>query len=279
MRWATRVRCEVAADTLRLAVAFALAALCMCRTAGAQQPPAADVNAANNPLTPSITFNVHDQWSPDLYDVDPGSNALLLRGVIPHTLGGRGQLFRYTMPIVTAPDGLGGTVTGLGDLNIFDLFPFLVKKARMELAIGPQLTIPTATNDYAGTGKWQGGFAVVAAAPRKFGIAGALVTWQHSFAGDDSRDPQHNLGVQPLFIYNLPQSFYLRSSATWNFAFARDTWVIPIGAGAGKVWLRPGGVTINAFAEPQFTVAHSGTGQPKFQVFMGLNLQFPLARK
>jgi hypothetical protein len=238
-----------------------------------------DVNAANNPLTPTLTFNVHNQWASELYDVDPGSNALLLRGVIPHKLGGRGQLFRYTLPTVTAPDGSGGTVTGLGDLNIFDLFPFLVKRARLELAVGPQLTIPTATNDLTGTGKWQGGFAMIAAAPRSFGIAGALVTWQHSFAGDDDRDTQHNLGVQPLFIYNLPQGWYLRSSATWNFAFAEDAWSIPIGAGAGKVWLRPGGASINAFAEPQFTVAHDGAGQPKFQVFMGLNLQFPLARK
>jgi hypothetical protein len=35
--------------------------------------------------------------------------------------------------------GLGETVTGLGDLNIFDLSPFLVKRARLELAVGPQL--------------------------------------------------------------------------------------------------------------------------------------------
>jgi len=87
------------------------------------------------------------------------------------------------------------------------------------------------------------------------------------------------LSLQPLVIYNLPQGWYLRSTATWNFAFAQDTYVIPIGAGAGKVWVRAGGVTINAFAEPQFTVAHDGVGQPKFQMFMGLNLQFPLGRK
>jgi hypothetical protein len=266
-------------ETIKVAVALVLAALCLCPAAAAQQPSAADVNAANNPLTPTITFNLHDQWAPELYDVDPGSNTFLLRGVIPHKLGGRGQLFRYTLPIVTAPDVTGSTATGLGDLNVFDLFPFLVKKARLELAVGPQLTIPTATNDVAGTGKWQGGFAMVVAAPRSFGLAGALVTWQHSFAGDADRDSQHNLGVQPLFIYNLPQGWYLRSSATWTFAFARDTWVIPIGAGVGKVWLRPGGPTINAFAEPQFTVAHDGAGQPKLQVFMGLNLQFPLGRK
>ena len=85
--------------------------------------------------------------------------------------------------------------------------------------------------------------------------------------------------MQPLFNYNLLQSWYFRSSATWNFSFAHDTWVIPIGVGLGKVWLRPGGSTINAFAEPQFTVAHHGAGQPKFQMFMGVNLQFALARK
>jgi hypothetical protein len=265
-------------ETLRIAVSFALAGLSVGRAA-AQQQSTKDVNAANNPLTPTITFNVQDQWAPDLYDVDPGSNALLLRGVIPHQLGGRGQLFRYTMPVVTSPNGLGGTVNGLGDLNLFDLFPFLVKKARLELAIGPQLTMPTATNDETGTGKWQGGVAMVVAAPRSFGIAGALVTWQHSFAGDHDRDTQNNLGLQPLLIYNLPQGWYLRSTATWNFAFAQDAWVIPIGAGVGKVWLRPDGATINAFAEPQFTVAHDGAGQPKFQVFMGLNLQLPPAKK
>jgi hypothetical protein len=27
--------------------------------------------------------------------------------------------------------------------------------------------------------------------------------------------------------------------------------------------------------EPQFTILHDGTGQPKMQLFAGLNLQFP----
>jgi hypothetical protein len=33
------------------------------------------------------------------------------------------------------------------------------------------------------------------------------------------------------------------------------------------------------FAEPQFSVAHDGTGQPKFQVFAGLNFQLPIGKK
>ena len=52
--------------------------------------------------------------------------------------------------------------------------------------------------------------------------------------------------------------------------------MIPIGAGAGKVFAKPSGTTINLFAEPQFTLAHSGTGQPQFQLFSGVNLQFSL---
>lgn len=237
-----------------------------------------DVNAANNPLTPKITVNFHDQWAPELYDLDEGSNAFLFRGVIPHRLGGTPQLFRYTLPVVTAPDGAGGTHTGLGDLNLIELFPFVLEQARMEVAVGPQITLPTASNDFTGTGKWQAGFAVLAIAPRKFGIAGALVTWQRSFAGDADRPTQNGLSIQPLFIYNLPKGWYLRSTGTWNFAFAQDTFAIPLGAGAGKVMVLQSGVTVNVFAEPQFTIGHDGAGQPKFQMFMGLNLQFPLGR-
>jgi hypothetical protein len=166
--------------------------------------------------------------------------------------------------------------SGLGDINLIDLFPSCGNKREMELAVGPQFTVPTATDDLRGTGKWQAGLAVLAIAPRSFGIAGALVTGQHSIAGDEARPTQNGLSVQPLIIYNLPQGWYLRSTATWNFAFAQDTYVIPLGAGVGKVWVVRGGTTVNAFVEPQFAIAHGGAAQPKFQIFAGLNLQFPL---
>jgi hypothetical protein len=176
-------------------------------TGTAQKPSTTDVNDANNPLTPKITVNFQDQAAPQLYDIGQGSNAFLIRGVLPHKLGGRPQIFRFTMAMpVTSPDGKGGMATGTGDLNIFDIFPFGWKKAKMELGVGPQLTFPTASETVTGTGKWQAGLAVLGVAPRKWGIAGALVTWQHSFAGDSSRSTQNSLGAQPLVIYNLPKA-------------------------------------------------------------------------
>ena len=245
--------------------------------AWSQGPEGAEATKeANNPLTPKITINFQDQWAPSLYDIDRGGNAFLFRGVIPNRLLGRAQLLRFTLPISTVPDASGHT-TGLGDLNLLDLFPF--KGGHAEFAVGPQLTIPTATADETGTGKWQIGAAGVAIAPQRWGLLGSLVTWQTDFAGDDDRPGQNGLTAQPFFIYNLPKGWYLRSTAVLNFDLERGTYVIPLGAGAGKVFVKPSGTTINLFAEPQFTVAHEGAGQPEFQLFSGVNLQFPMGKR
>ena len=236
-----------------------------------------DMNAANNPLTPTITVNFQDYWAPTLYDVDDAyTNSFLFRGLVPLKLGGRGQLLRYTLPVTTVSPGNGST-TGLGDLNLLDLLPF--KGGGAELALGPQLTIPTATEDETGTGKWQAGLAALAIKPNAKGILGALLTWQASFAGDEDRGDQNGLTFQPLFIHNLPNGLYLRSTGNWVFDFENDRYVIPLGIGLGKVWARPTGRTVNAFLEPQFSVAHDGAGQPQFQLFAGVNLQFPIGAK
>src|SRR5262249_22528354 len=144
-----------------------------------QAQSADQVNEANNPLTPAITANLQDQWAPSLYDSDNSTNALLLRGVLPHVLGGVPQILRATLPIATAPSA-GGNKTGLGDLNLFDLV--LMKREKVMLGVGPQLTLPTATDTVLGTGKWQAGLAAVAIAPQSWGLLGGLATWQHSFA-------------------------------------------------------------------------------------------------
>ena len=235
-----------------------------------------DVNKSNNPLAPTIGFNLQDLWAPKLYDSDADTNAFLLRGTLPHKLFGSPQILRATMPFVSAPAPDGSNITGLGDINLFDIVLF--KAGGVELGVGPQLTIPSASHDSGGTGKWQAGLATAVIAPQKWGLLGGLVTWQHSFAGRDDRPTQKNLSAQPFVIYNLPAGWYLRSSATMNFDLQRGSYVIPVGAGAGKVWVLGDGTTVNAFLEPQWTVAHDGVGQPKFQVLAGVALQFPIGR-
>lgn len=178
------------------------------------------------------------------------------------------------MPLVTAPNlPPSGRHTDAGDLNLFDVFLF--KRGRLELGVGPQLTAPTAGRDAMGTGKWQGGLAVLAIAPHDWGLLGGLVTWQQSFAGDSDRRDQNNLQAQPFLIRNLPHGWYVRSTAIWTWDLQAGTYYLPLGLGFGKVW-NAGANTLNLFAEPQWTVVRDGDGVPKFQLFMGFNLQFPL---
>jgi hypothetical protein len=112
---------------------------------------AQEVNEANNPLTPKVTVNLQNFYVPSYLGLpDSDANTGLLRGVIPHWLFSWPQILRTSIPIVTSPDDLLGSTTGLGDINLFDLFLF--KAGKVELGFGPQLTIDSATDDQLGRG-------------------------------------------------------------------------------------------------------------------------------
>jgi hypothetical protein len=256
-----------------LSVGFILAA----STAAAQEHQ--DVNEANNPLTPKITLNFHDYFIPSFFDVpgDPHANQFLLRGLVPSDLGGVPQLIRFTLPVATSPDEDGGYVTGLGDLTLMDIF-ILPKKGEITTGVGPLVVIPTATDDSLGSGKWQVGAAGVVVAPQSWGLLGGLATYQTSFAGSGNREDVNLLTVQPIVNVNLADGWYLRSSATWNFDLEDGNKYIPVGLGIGKVIPLDKGITMNAFIEPQYTVWKDGAGAPRWQIFAGMNFQFPIRK-
>ena len=78
----------------RIIVALLLLLALPARASG-QAPSSDQVNEANNPLTPKITVNLQDQYVASYYGLDDSdSNALLLRGVLPHKLLGWPQIVR-----------------------------------------------------------------------------------------------------------------------------------------------------------------------------------------
>ncbi len=228
-------------------------------------------NSANNPLTAKTTINLQDYYTPSFYGpLNSDANSLLLRGLVPLNFGGVQQLVRFTLPysVNPAPDRYAD---GLGDLTIFDLVMLPTKPVL--LAVGPLFVAPTATDRFTGAGRWQAGAAGAAVSVQSWGLVGALVTYQHSFADDFGREPTSLLTAQPIVFYNLPQGFYLRSSAIWNFDFENNLGYVPVGLGAGKV-MQMGKVTANFFVEPQYTVYHYGEQVPHWQIFAGMNFQF-----
>jgi hypothetical protein len=243
--------------------------------ASPSQAAAGDVNAANNPLTPKITVNLQDYFLPSLNRLgNRQANQGLLRGLVPSDAFGVPQLVRFTLPLVTTPTFPSGSDTGLGDLTVFDLVVIPTKS--VVFGVGPLLVAPTATSRNTGTGKWQGGAAAVAVAPQSWGLLAGLVTYQHSFAGDDDRPTAQIVTAQPIVTYNLADGFYLRSTGVMTFDLGNHTTTIPVGFGAGKVWSFGNSNTVNVFAEPQYSVIHSGVGIPVWQIFAGVNFQFAL---
>ncbi len=231
-----------------------------------------DVNKSNNPLNPSPAVNIQDYSTPDIYGSDAHTNDVLLRGTLPIRPGviPFPQIVRVTAPISTRPDPDGGYTTGIGDVNIFDIL-LLGKSAGFEFGAGPLITVPTAVEDELGSSKWQAGVAALAIRPSPEGILGGLLQWQSSFAGQSNRPDVQSLTAQPLAIYNLPQAWYLRTTGIWTFNLENGDYYIPLGIGAGKVW-KVGRNTLNAFLEPQWTVAHEGDGLPEWTLFFGLNV-------
>jgi hypothetical protein len=263
------------AKTIMLAAGFLAApALAIFAESAFAQSDADNANKSNNPLNLAASFNVQNYYTPSMFGTSGHANSLLLRPTVPvGPVGPIGvpQIFRLTVPVSTAPNPAGGYNTGLGDINLFDIF--LLSQGETQVGVGPLLTMPTATDPSLGTGKWQAGLAAVVINADKARLIGALVQWQHSFAGQSSRPTVQSLTAQPFGIFNLPGGWYIRSTGIWTFDLQHGNYYLPVGLGGGKAWKR-GSVIYNAFVEPQYSVAHSGAGVPKWQIFAGLNMTF-----
>lgn len=144
----------------------------------------------------------------------------------------------------------------------------------ISFGIGPQLTAPTATKDALGSQKWSAGIAnVLFNATSRVVQYGYLLTWQHSFAGEDQRATVNVAAFQPFVMFQLGGGTYLRSASIWVFDLENNTRSIPLGLGIGQV-LKRDKTVYNLFIEPQFSIADKGAGQPSWQIFTGLNMQF-----
>lgn len=242
-----------------------------CTAAAAQKKDAAQMaKQANNPLASITTISLHDVYSPRLYGLSGSANTTWIRAVQP--IGGK-VLIRASLPVNTLSTE-SFERSGLGDMNIFATFILTDPSAHNQFGIGPIVTMPTATSSKLGAGKWQAGVALAGYFAKSDILQlGILATWQHSFAGDDDRRKVHAGTIQPFVILQMGKGAYLRSTATNVLDFEQGNYLIPLGAGIGKV-VRAGKIILNFFAEPQFTVWYEGAGMPKMQFYMGINAQF-----
>ena len=242
---------------------------------GVHSASADDAAQANNPLANLTAFNVQSYFIGELTESDESANQFWLRYAKPFSIRQSTWLLRASLPFnsfPTPPDG--STENGFGDFNAFAACLIDTGNPAISFGIGPQLTVPTATDDDLGSEQWSAGFANVLfnATSKKFQY-GYLLTWQHRFAGEDDREDVNVGALQPFAMYQLGGGTYLRAAPIWVYNFENDDYSVPVGVGIGQV-IRQGKTVYNVFVEPQFSLVDDGPGQPEWQIFFGLNMQF-----
>jgi len=187
-------------------------------------------------------------------DADSGASngdATILRIAPLYGLGSLYNMRLVHINLITIADAPGGVpgrpgnpnpepgdrVFGLGDL-VHASFLTANTSGNFSWGAGVMLSIPIATDDKLGSGKWSVGpsFRIgYKSGPWNVGAFGGQI-W--SIAGDDERNDVSQLIVRGAIRRQLPNDWYFVSApiitANWNAAGQK--WLVPLGGGLGKVF-------------------------------------------
>lgn len=258
----------------------------------AQDSHEALAKAAQNPLANMINLPIQ---SNTYFDVGPNHNQVAsitnIQPVIPTKIGNYILINRPIIPIMYIPDltqGLNqlpnhaktGSKGGLGDI-IYQGFFTSAKPGKLTWGVGPEISIPTATDERLGSGKLSLGPAAVGLYSTGPWLFGGIVNNIWSIAGASNRDHVNKFLLQPFINYNLPggKGWYLTSSpimtANW-VAKPDDRWTVPIGGGIGKIF-HIGTQAMNAQLQGFSNVEHPHFG-PDWTLRVQVQFLFPIKK-
>jgi len=264
--------------------AFLAASLAMVAPAAAEE--AADgarkevdtealARAAQNPVADMISIPFQDNIG---FGYGPGNrgtqNVLNIQPVIPlHVTDDWNVITRTILPIVSQPSFTGGAgTTGLGDLTI-TAFLSPARPGGVIWGVGPVASFPTATSPFTGSqSTWGLGPSAVALAMPGHWVLGVLVNQVWSVAGASASQ----MLIQYFVNYNFKGGWYLTTSpiltADWNAA-AGQQWVVPFGAGGGKIF-RIGKLPFNGNVSAYYNAVRPDLG-PEWTLRVQLALLLP----
>jgi len=241
----------------------------------------------SDPLTTLPQLFLQSAYTPTSYGTEAQSNRVIARLIVPRiprfSLLPFVQLIRPSLSLVTAPAGRGkGTITALGDMQLFDLavIPWPGRSSGLMMGVGPIFVFPTATEEIAGQGAWQAGPAFAAIYKGIPGLVlGALVQNPISFAyTSDDRPALNTLVVQPILLAHLWRGLYVKSAdASWTIGWHEGTArTFPLSLGLGWVIVREGAPPLNLFVSGEWLAYRENAPvAAQTTVRFGLTVAFP----
>jgi hypothetical protein len=244
--------------------------------------------ATQNPISSMISL-------PFKFSFDNGAdngdaNMLSIQPVIPVTVGDWNLVNRLIIPLVDAPGGVPGLAnnpgigdpgktsrtSGLGDINYSLFFNPLETKGSVIWGVGGSVTMPTASDDRLGSGKWSVGPTAVALTQPQWGSVGILGRHLWSVGGDSDRRNVSQSLVEPFVNYNLDNGWYLISDSVITYDWkikSGDKMTLPLGGGVGKIF-KVGEQAMNARVEAYANVVRPD-GAPDWTIGGTIQFLFP----
>ncbi len=230
---------------------------------------------AANPLADLMSFPFQNNLNMNYGEYNRNMNVLNIQPVIPFA-GGK-LITRTIIPIVRIPDfgnETGKLSSGLGDI-VFTAFYVPASKGLM-WGIGPVIELPTGGSQR-GTQKWSAGPSLVLLAQPGEWTFGALINNTWSFAGNSDRDKVNHMLINLFVVRQLGKGWYLNSApiitADWT-GEAEDRWIVPLGAGGGKVIVVGGKLPLNLQTQLYYNVVRPDFG-PQWQWRVQLQIFLP----
>lgn len=237
---------------------------------------AAIEKAAQNPIASVYVLPFQNNTQYGIGPDDRTQNVMNIQPVIPVGITKNTNLIiRTIIPILSQPVGFNDREGGLGDIAL-SLFFTPKKPGDLIWGVGPAIGLPTATDQVLGTGKWSAGPAVIALVQPEGWTIGLIIQNTWSFAGQSDRADVNAFFTNPFIVKNLPKGWYVNTSpiitANWDAANG-EQWLVPVGAGAGKVF-KIGKLPVNA-QMGYYNYVIAPTYGPDWQLRAQLNFYFP----
>jgi hypothetical protein len=193
-------------------------------------------------------------WTESSSDNNNIANTFLFQPVLPLS---KSNVLRPALPVITTggPDGK----TGIGDLFLLDVEISQVSSGSW--GWGGVASLPIATEDTMGSGKWEAGPMVMyinkkALAP-KHAIFGILAYNQWSFAGDSDRSDVNKFTFQPIWVKHTNWGYVGWTDINATIDWKNDNqFSFPVGLRIGKVF--HGKTPFNAYVQPYYTFNNKG---------------------
>lgn len=220
---------------------------------------------AANPLADLMSFPFQNNLNMNYGPHNRNVNVLNIQPVIPFFKGK--FITRTIIPIVSIPDFTqesGMQSTGLGDIV---LTGFYVPESKgLMIGFGPVVELPTG-GSIRGSQKWSAGPALVLMAQPGDWTFGMLIYNAWSFAGESTREDVNHMLMNLFVVRQLGGGWYVNSApiitADWT-ADSEDQWIVPVGAGGGKLIMVGGKLPLNLQSQLFYNIVRPDFG-PEWQ--------------